>query len=84
LTQAWLSTHAEVLTDPLGPVWMQPGDYRSVTLGTPFEPGRRARSGEYRRQSERETLVESRIKKLPLLESTLSTAAVAGAAGQVT
>jgi len=67
LTQAWLTTLTEVTRDPLGAVWFRPLDYREATRGTPFDSDRRPNAGTYSRQTEREVLVESRIKKLSLL-----------------
>jgi hypothetical protein len=69
LTQVWLTTSAEVTTNPLGPIWIQPVDYRNVTRGTTFDAERPRRDLIYRRQPEREALAESKIKKLSLLEA---------------
>jgi hypothetical protein len=68
LTLTWLTTLAEVTTDPLGPIWIQPKSYRDVTADTPFDTERKLPTGFYRRQSERETFVEGRIVKRRLLE----------------
>lgn len=67
LTLVWLTTLAEVTTDPLGAIWIQPKDYREITHGTPFEIGRKNSAFVYRSQPEREAFVEKRIKKSPLL-----------------
>ena len=32
LTQAWLTTFGEITTDPLGPIWIRPKDYRDARL----------------------------------------------------
>lgn len=68
LTLTWLTTLAEATSDPVGAIWVQPKSYRDATFGTPFDPERQAPRGVYRRQPERETFVESKIKKLKLLE----------------
>lgn len=64
LTQVWATTFAEVIASPLEPVWTRPLDYRAVIRGTDFDPGEHVphRHG-YRRQSEREELVENDISK---------------------
>jgi len=69
LTLTWLTTLAEVTSDPLGAIWIQPKSYREAITGTPFDPERKLPSGAYRRRSEREAFVESKIQKLHLLES---------------
>lgn len=63
LSQIYLTTFAEVKTDPLGPIWIEPKDYRAVTDGTPFDTSRQTPTFVYRRQPERETLVERHIRK---------------------
>lgn len=68
LTLTWLTTLEEATSDPLGAIWVQPKAYRDITAGTPFDPERQLPSGVYRRQPERETFVESKIKKIKLLE----------------
>lgn len=68
LTLTWLTTLAEVTTTPLGPIWIQPKSYRDVTAGTRFDIGRKMPSSYYRRQSERDAFIESKIQKRALLE----------------
>ena len=68
LTLTWLTTLAEVTSDPLGAIWIQPKTYRDVTTGTPFDTERRAPTGLYRRQPEREAFIEAKIQKRRLLE----------------
>lgn len=68
LTLAWLTTLDEVTHDPLGAIWIQPKAYRDVTAGTPFDIERKQPTGVYRRQTEREAFVESKIEKRRLLE----------------
>jgi len=69
LNQTWLTTFAEVAADPLGAIWIKPGDYRAVTDTTPFDTSRPARKYGYISQPEREILVESQIRKFRLFES---------------
>jgi Replication-relaxation len=66
LTLAYLSTFPEVLADPVGAVWIRPVDYREAVKDSPFK--RSMGSHAYRRQSEREALVERTITKTTLLE----------------
>jgi protein involved in plasmid replication-relaxation len=66
LTLVHLSTFAEVMADPVGAVWIRPIDYREAVKDSPFEG--RARTSTYRRQTERQALVEQRISKLAILE----------------
>jgi hypothetical protein len=68
LSQVCLTTFAEVTTDPLGPIWIEPRDYRTATDGTPFDTSRQIPAYAYRRQPEREALVEAKIRKFCLLE----------------
>jgi hypothetical protein len=65
-TLVYLSTFQEVKNDPLGKIWIRPIEYREVTKNTAFDPERRFRSWPYKRQTERDFLVESRIKKFSL------------------
>ena len=67
LTQVWLSTIEEVKANSLGPIWMRPREYRGVVEGTPYAIDRVTHSNMYRRQSEREEIVESRVAKHRLL-----------------
>src|ERR1700722_12154455 len=68
LTQAWLTTFAEVTTDPLGEIWICPQDYREAVTGTRFDYEHQKAAFEYRRQAEREIFIEENIKKRKLLE----------------
>lgn len=72
LRQTWLTTLAEVTTDPLGPIWILPQGYRDVTKGTPFYNERPSRRFEFRHQPEREALVEAKIKKWSFFETPMS------------
>jgi hypothetical protein len=67
-THAWLSTFDEVATNPFGAIWIRPIDYRDATVGTVYDTAHRRASLGYRRQTDRESMVEKKIKKLPLLE----------------
>jgi hypothetical protein len=67
LTMVWLTTFAEVITDPLGAIWMRPLDYREITKGTLYDPSR-PRTGAYRRDPVREAMVAAELKKLRLFE----------------
>lgn len=67
LTQACLSTYAEATTDPLGPVWFRPADYREAVKGTPFDPAQRREQWAYQRQTAREVFVESKVHRWRIL-----------------
>jgi hypothetical protein len=67
LTMVWLTTFAEVIADPLGPIWMRPIDYREITKGTQYDASR-PRTGAYRRDPAREAMVAAGLKKLRLFE----------------
>ncbi|MBI5764253.1 MAG: hypothetical protein HZA51_12095 [Planctomycetes bacterium] len=68
LTQVWLSTFDEVINNPLGSIWIRPLDYRTVTAGTAFDPEARRQIKIYRRQPEREKMVEEKVEKHRLLQ----------------
>jgi hypothetical protein len=68
LTMIWLATFADVTADPLGTIWIRPTDYRDAVKGTSFDTDYTHRKFGYRRQAERETLVEAKIRKMRLLE----------------
>jgi hypothetical protein len=65
--QVWLTTLKEVTTDPLGPIWIKPGDYARLTAGTAFNVKNRRHLKEYRRRTEREEFVERSVIKHSLL-----------------
>jgi hypothetical protein len=65
--QVYLSTFAEVTSDPFGAIWICPADYRDATKGTEFDAERKTPAFTYRRQPEREIFVESKVKKSSLL-----------------
>lgn len=66
-SQVWLTTIAEATSDPLGSIWITPQYYHRATHGTPFDPEQAAQHGAYRRQPEREQLVEERIVRRKLI-----------------
>ncbi len=66
-TQVWLSTQAEVTTDPLGAIWIRPIDYQKATRGTPFDPEQIHAQRAYQRQTARETFVEQTVTRLSIL-----------------
>ena len=68
LTQVWLSTFAEVTTNPLGEIWIRPADYRDATRGTAFDVEQAHRTVGYHRQPERERVVQGKIKRSRILE----------------
>jgi hypothetical protein len=67
LTQVCLSTMDEVKANPLGAIWIRPLDYREATKGTVFDPDTKRPILGYKRQTEREILVEKNVKKISLL-----------------
>jgi hypothetical protein len=64
-SQVWITTTAQLTENPLGPIWIRPVDYRDVTKDTPFDPYKE-RERIYRRQTEREDLVDRLIPKYAL------------------
>jgi len=66
-TQVVLSTFEEVTKNPLGAIWMCPRDYRDAVKGTPFDTEHQREQWGYKRQTERELLVERKVKKFRLL-----------------
>lgn len=64
----WLTTLAEVTTNPLGPIWIRPRDYLEATEGTPYYNENPKPGPVYRRQAERDVHIEAHIKKRHLLE----------------
>ena len=68
LTMAWMTTLAEVTSNPLGAIWVRPLDLREATRGSTYDVSRVGESAGYRRQSEREALVERHLTKMKLLE----------------
>ena len=63
MRMVWCSTMPEVLRDPLGPIWVQPADYQEVIAGSRHEIASPRHLGRYRRQKERDELVEEMVKK---------------------
>ena len=66
-TMVWLTTMPEMLRDPLGPIWIRPADYHEVIAGSSHEVIAPRHLGRYRRQTERDAVVEKTIKKFALL-----------------
>jgi hypothetical protein len=66
-TLTYLSTVAEVNSGPLGKIWIRPADYMEAVRHTPFE--NRIESSVYRRQLQRDALIEAKVEKLKLFES---------------
>jgi hypothetical protein len=67
----YLSTLAEVKADPFGPVWIRPLDYEAATKDTIFSPYRERKAEYYKRQGEREKLVERTIHKQQILSDAI-------------
>ena len=63
----WLTTITEIKANPLGPIWICPDNYLKATKDTRFAPALRQQTKSYRRQTERELLVERTIHKTSLL-----------------
>jgi hypothetical protein len=66
--QFCLTTLEEVQRDPFGAIWINPGDYREATRGTLFDLDRQSLRKDYRQQPEREILIDSKVKKIRLLD----------------
>ncbi len=68
LSQVWVTTFDEVISDPLGSVWMRPKEYRDAINGAPVEL-RPSQSGgfAYRKQPARDAFVEANVAKRSLL-----------------
>jgi Replication-relaxation len=69
LTQAWLTTFAEVTADPLGAIWITPGEYRKVTQETSFDGESSNPILPYIRRPGREVFVEANIRKRRFFEN---------------
>lgn len=67
LTQAWLTTQAEIEADPLGAIWIRPRDYRDVTADTPFDGARQVFKG-YITNPAREAFIEANLPRRQLFE----------------
>ena len=67
-SQVCLSTIEDVTTNPLGAIWIRPVDYREAVRGTPFDPDLPRRERVYRRQTERENLIATRVRKWRLFD----------------
>jgi hypothetical protein len=67
LRQVWLTTLAEVTSDPLAEIWIQPEDYRNAVKGSRFYRERPNSRFEYSRDVERDSFVEHNVPRLRLL-----------------
>jgi hypothetical protein len=65
-SQVLLSTFAEAISDPFGPIWITPEAYRSA-LGSDMPTVPHAKRRPYRRPAARDDLVEARVEKLSIL-----------------
>ncbi len=65
MTMPCLTTMAELLHDPLGPIWSRPVDFQEALRGTPYENAKL--SAPYRRDIERDALIEGKLAKCRLL-----------------
>ena len=66
-TQILLSTFDEVVTEPLGAIWICPRDYREAVKGTAFDTDRKRHTWGYQRQTARELFVEKNVLKISIL-----------------
>jgi hypothetical protein len=69
--QVWLTTLPEVMADPLGPIWVKPGDYFKTTHGTAYDIENHRDASGYRRQPDRDEFVDLHVHKHPLLSGDL-------------
>jgi len=67
LTQTYLSTFEQVMADPTKEIWIRPVDYRKALKATRFIESKS--SGTYRRQAQREELVEEKIRRMGLFDA---------------
>lgn len=66
-TMVWLTTMPEMLRDPLGPIWIRPVDYMEAIAGSGHEVAAPRHLGRYRRQTERDAVVEAVVRKYRIL-----------------
>lgn len=67
LTMAWLTTTAELLANPLAPIWVRPVDCKDAIGGLDYDLAPHGTLHRYRRQTHREQFLEASIKKHTLL-----------------
>lgn len=67
-TQTWLTTLDALAAQPLGRIWLRPRDYRDAMDGTPFDVRSREPRSKYRRQPERDALIQQRASLRTLFE----------------
>ena len=58
----WLTTLEEIVENPLGPIWVTPEDYRTITEHTSYEPRPRNPKAPYLRRPDRERFVEEALQ----------------------
>lgn len=63
LSQVWLTTFRDATIEPLGGIWTRPMDYRNATYGKPIDFYELSRKNSYRRNIEREALIEDLLQK---------------------
>lgn len=64
----WLTAFDDAMNDPFGEIWMRPTDYAAIVQDTAFAPAP-SRRGVYRRNTERETLVDRSVTRLALFNN---------------
>jgi hypothetical protein len=68
-SQVLLTTFAEAISDPFGPIWVTPEEYRNA-LGSDMPTVPHAKRRPYRRPAARDALVEARVEKVSILPRT--------------
>lgn len=63
LTQAHFTTLTEVLTDPLGAIWLRPTDYQTAMPRTSLADS----AGTYRRDQARDNFVEQQVPRVAII-----------------
>lgn len=66
-TMAWLTTHDDFFTNPLGDIWLRPHDYDKATRDTRFALGK-ANGHIYRRNVARDEWISRNVRLLRLLD----------------
>jgi hypothetical protein len=66
--QVWLTTIKEIIADPLGSIWVKPSEYLKAASGRAGNADRRGQP--YRRQPDRDSVIESGVTKNTLLRTT--------------
>jgi len=68
LNIAVLTTIDQVRTNPLGPIWIRPRDYREVIRGTPYDAIPASDVAIYRRSTQRDAWIEKTVVHHALIE----------------